>query len=533
MGGTSQPWMAPQPQQAPPDQPAALTPTAQPAPPAPINLPDPGSTSDLEQRASQGPQALGQQLQQQFQPDPNVATAQRIAQTQGIAPKVNLSDGNPYSDLYNQAYTKYQAAQPAPTADRAARVRSLMQNFFSGMGESMMHEAGLVTPTAQRQQDFQNLTTLGQLAEGWENHKDLQNYHNTLTAAEQQRMQFETELQPLRLQQQRLGLQQGQQALPTVRPSMSAADMAALGVPGDLAAQYAGRSLSEADMGAIKQMAAANQKQIYDFGADGHGEGKGIWLVDKQFQPVRQLSPISETSRATGLARQQMQLQLQQMQSGQTGIDIVEGRMDPSQISPRSPQYPFVLAAANQYSQQQYGQPFDFAKAAGDYKFANNPNTRNTLNYLNSLTGPDGRSGNLGEVIRQSDAIGRTELPALNNVAAWSRLQAGSPAIASYKAAVTEVADQVAKIMQGGGSGNGTSDAKMKQAIDLFNTGFTKDQIKGVASTLQTLLQNRKTEMIGSNRYLKKEYAHQAMPGVSNVTGAGGFDWSKFPARQP
>jgi hypothetical protein len=302
-------------------------------------------------------------------------------------------------------------------------------------------------------------------------------------------------------------------------------------VPGDLAAQYAGRSLSEADMGAIKQMAAANQKQIYDFGADGHGEGKGIWLVDKQFQPVRQLSPISETSRATGLARQQMQLQLQQMQSGQTGIDIVEGRMDPSQISPRSPQYPFVLAAANQYSQQQYGQPFDFAKAAGDYKFANNPNTRNTLNYLNSLTGPDGRSGNLGEVIRQSDAIGRTELPALNNVAAWSRLQAGSPAIASYKAAVTEVADQVAKIMQGGGSGNGTSDAKMKQAIDLFNTGFTKDQIKGVASTLQTLLQNRKTEMIGSNRYLKKEYAHQAVPGVSNVTGAGGFDWDKFPAR--
>jgi hypothetical protein len=309
MGGTSQPWMAPQPQQAPPDQPAALTPTAQPAAPAPINLPDPGSTSDLEQRASQGPQALGQQLQQQFQPDPNVATAQRIAQTQGIAPKVNLSDGNPYSDLYNQAYTKYQAAQPAPTADRAARVRSLMQNFFSGMGESMMHEAGLVTPTAQRQQDFQNLTTLGQLAEGWENHKDLQNYHNTLTAAEQQRMQFEAQMQPLRLQAERQVVTGGQQGIPTVQPVVSAEDLNALGVPSDLASQYAGKPLNSADMGSLRQMAVAGQKQLFDYGQDGQGPNRGIWLMDKNYAPIKQLATISETGRSVAAARIQAQAQ--------------------------------------------------------------------------------------------------------------------------------------------------------------------------------------------------------------------------------
>lgn len=112
-----------------------------------------------------------------------------------------------------------------------------------------------------------------------------------------------------------------------------------------------------------------------------------------------------------------------------------------------------------------------------------------------------------------SDKITRTEFPAINNAAAWSRLASGDPAMAGYKAAVTEVADQVAKILQGGGSGAGTSDAKLKEAQSLLSSGFTKAQIKEVASTLRTLLANRKLEMIGDNVYLKKQYGRQAATG--------------------
>lgn len=193
-----------------------------------------------------------------------------------------------------------------------------------------------------------------------------------------------------------------------------------------------------------------------------------------------------------------------------------------------------ILNAANQYSQQTYGKPFDFAKAAGDFKYANNPSTKNTLNYLNSLTGPDGKSGNLQEVINLSNDIGRTPFPALNDVAAWTRLEAGSTKIAQFHAAVTEVADQVAKIMQGGGTG--TSDAKMRQAMDLFQTGFNKDQIKGVASTLQTLLQNRKSNMIGNNTYLQRQYGQGGSTpsgGAGLQQGGGGFNWNSAPVVKP
>src|SRR5579885_1514614 len=188
---------------------------------------------------------------------------------------------------------------------------------------------------------------------------------------------------------------------------------------------------------------------------------------------------------------------------------LVDGTIDPSQLSKRAGSYGATLAAANEYSMQKYGKPFDAAQAQSDYKYANQKSTQDTLKYLNSLTGPDNNSGNLGELIRQSDALTRTHFPPLNDVSAWARLTSGDPAMAAYHATVSEVSDQVAKILQGGGGG-ATSDAKMKQAQDLFRVGFNKDQIRATAETLRTLLGNRKSELIGHNRYLQRQYETQA-----------------------
>jgi hypothetical protein len=181
-------------------------------------------------------------------------------------------------------------------------------------------------------------------------------------------------------------------------------------------------------------------------------------------------------------------------------VGIVEGTMDPSQLSRRSADYNQKLQAANQYSLEKYGKPFDIAQATIDYKFATNVQTQNTLKYLNSVT------PNMQDLVKQSDGIQRTQLPALNDAAAWARLNAGDPKMAAYNATITEVSDQIAKILQGGGSGNATSDAKLKQAQDLFNKGFTTQQVKSVVDELSKLLDTRKTALIGNNRYLQKQF---------------------------
>lgn len=222
------------------------------------------------------------------------------------------------------------------------------------------------------------------------------------------------------------------------------------------------------------------------------------------------------------------------------GQQLVDGLLAPSELSKRATgagSYNAVLKAANAYSMATKGKPFDIAKADIKYKFANNVQTQNTLNYLVSLVGQNDGSGslvggNLNALIAQSDArsaaiaskktiFGNTvydtthtsQLPALNNVTQWAKLQTGNPEIAAYYATITEVADQIAKVLQGGGSGNGTSDAKMHQALDLFQKGFTPAQISAVASSMKELLANRAKGIVGDNPYLS-DYAEKL--GVSN-----------------
>jgi hypothetical protein len=211
---------------------------------------------------------------------------------------------------------------------------------------------------------------------------------------------------------------------------------------------------------------------------------------------------------------------------------LVEGTADPSNLSKRSKTYDATLAAANTYSLATTGKPFDIAKAVGDYKFATNANTYNTLNFLNSLTGRDNQSGNLGTVVAMSQALGQTKYPALNNAEQWAKISAGNPQVAAYRAALTETSDQIAKILQGGGTGSGTSDAKLRQAGNLMDKSFNADQIKDVATTLRTLLANRKQEIIGDNRYLQSWHgtaqphvaanANAVQPGEPTAKGANG-----------
>ena len=193
---------------------------------------------------------------------------------------------------------------------------------------------------------------------------------------------------------------------------------------------------------------------------------------------------------------------------------LVTGNLAPSELSKRTTgttSYNDVLKAADDYSMKTTGKHFNIATADRDYKFAQRPQTQDTLNYLKSLTGTVDKNGNISggnmdELETISNSIDRTSFPALNDAKAWAALATGDPNYASYQAVATEVADQVAKILQGGSGSGGTSDAKLQQAVNLFKTGFTKSQINGIIDSLKPLLINRASAMIGDNPYLQ-DYA--------------------------
>lgn len=191
---------------------------------------------------------------------------------------------------------------------------------------------------------------------------------------------------------------------------------------------------------------------------------------------------------------------------------LVEHNADPSQLSKRSSNYNAVLKAANDYSKKTYGKPFDLAQASTDYKQANNAGVQATLKYLDSIT------PNMKQLVKLSDTIPRSEYPPLSAVEQWAEINKGNQELPGYYATLTEVSDQVAKILQGGGTGNGTSDAKLKAAQELFAKGFNPGQIRNVFTDLAPLLDNRKLAMIGNNPYLKRQFATPGQPADSPIT---------------
>jgi hypothetical protein len=100
-----------------------------------------GGTADLENRASQTFQQPQPQPQQQpQQPDPNVPIAAQMRNRAQIPPQMpQLSPDNPYSSLVQDSFQKWQQLQPKPPG---GGVKGLLTTFFSGMGSSMMGEAG-------------------------------------------------------------------------------------------------------------------------------------------------------------------------------------------------------------------------------------------------------------------------------------------------------------------------------------------------------------------------------------------------------
>ncbi len=217
--------------------------------------------------------------------------------------------------------------------------------------------------------------------------------------------------------------------------------------------------------------------------------------------------------------------------------DLVNGDMDPSQIQKRGNSYNPVLNLAREYSMKKNGVPFDLAKAQEDYKFASDPKTQNRLKYMNSLTGDErtGTAGNLDLLIQYSNKVNRTDFPALNNVAAWAKLESGNTDIIKLHNAAVDAADQFANIMNGGGSGSATSDAKIKQGMDMFAQKFSKDQMVASASSVKEMLANRKREFIGDNRYLRKQYlpAEKQSQQAQQPAPSGSASPSPTPSNDP
>ncbi|MBV9179873.1 MAG: hypothetical protein JO356_01060 [Acidobacteria bacterium] len=193
-----------------------------------------------------------------------------------------------------------------------------------------------------------------------------------------------------------------------------------------------------------------------------------------------------------------------------TARRLVEGDMDPSQLKKDDKGYPIILDRADKYSQQKYGKPFDIAQASSDYQYARNPQTQNTLKMINGMTE---KGGAIEIAEKQASNLPQFDEATLNKVFNAASTEFGSTAASNFHTAMLGLADEYSKVMGGGIS----SDTGRDQALSLLRASYSKGQLAGAIAIMRQDISARKSALVGTNRYLVRQYGQQAAASSGNV----------------
>lgn len=225
-------------------------------------------------------------------------------------------------------------------------------------------------------------------------------------------------------------------------------------------------------------------------------------------------SEINKINAETGEARASAALKGQQAENLKGGgaknddgswnqasipVRLVEGDMDPSQLSKRSADYNAKLEAASAYSMEKYGKPWSPAQAQSDYKFATDRGTQNTLKLINGMTEPNGAIDLAANAAKALPKLPESTINKVFNVAAT---EFGSKEATDFHTAMLGLADEYSKVMGGGIS----SDTGRKQALDILKASYSKGQLNGAVDIMRKDIAARRSALIGDNRYLLKQY---------------------------
>lgn len=134
-----------------------------------------------------------------------------------------------------------------------------------------------------------------------------------------------------------------------------------------------------------------------------------------------------------------------------TAQGLVNGTINPNQLSPRSPGYLQILQLANQLSMQQTGQPFDAATAEQNYNAKQQAVNQSATDFRTLQLANQTAIDHLAQLTELSAAATRTSSPLANDAILYTKgtIQ-GDKNYTSYLSAINVVRGEVAKVLGGG-----------------------------------------------------------------------------------
>lgn len=151
---------------------------------------------------------------------------------------------------------------------------------------------------------------------------------------------------------------------------------------------------------------------------------------------------------------------------------------------------------------------FNWEDAESSYALVKSPAFQQTIRYM------DYAGSTLDNLVKNAQALDNTDVRSINALLNAGKDQVNNVNLKKFQTDKIESADAVAKILQGGGSGSGTSDMKLKQAESIFRDSDSPKAIAAAATEIKGLLGNRR-QTLTRGTYME----NQAPPPGAASTG--------------
>lgn len=219
--------------------------------------------------------------------------------------------------------------------------------------------------------------------------------------------------------------------------------------------------------------------------------------------PVMRANAIAQSNIAQVLKKAQVDQMPTVEDAKMLADDIRNHRLAPDQLSAIRGRGNGSLGLMIERELKKQDPTFDWEKASSEYTLAKSPAFQQTVRYMDYV------GSSLGNVIRAADQLGNGKVRSINAVKNWGANQLNGVDIAKFNTDRLEVSDAIAKILQGGGTGGGTSDMKLKQAQDLIKDTDSPQVVRTVAGEIQSLIGNRRSALT------KGTYLENAQPAAA------------------
>jgi hypothetical protein len=233
--------------------------------------------------------------------------------------------------------------------------------------------------------------------------------------------------------------------------------------------------------------------------------------------PEIRAAVLESRAAADALRKMQESQQPTPEQARQVAADLVAHRIAPEQTSSL---FGGFGTAGQNFKRMVYAEAkkldpeFDFERASAEYGLVKSPVFQNTIRYMDSA------AESIPLVIQRANELGNSNIRFVNGLVNATGGQFNDPKLKRFRTDALLVADEIAKILSGGGTGNGTSDAKLAQAQSLIQDSDSPQSVAAALADVQELFSYRR-RALARGTYMENTGPKPAAPAAPKADPAG------------